>query len=296
MKPTILTCAVTGTFPTREHNTALPVTPAEIAEACLGAARAGAAICHIHVRDPETGRPSMKVEYYREVVQRIRASDTDLIINLTTGPGARYIPSDDQPDVAAPGTMFKTPEIRTEHIVELKPEICTLDLNTMWFGGGAVINSPRNVKIMAERIYAAGVKPELEFFDTGDLVLAQELVADGTLQLPALCQIVTGVKYGMPSTPETMLLAKSLLPKNCEWAAFGAGRHAFPMLAQAFVLGGHCRIGMEDTVYLAKGVPAPSNAALVEKAVRLIRELGGKVATVAEARELLGLKTPTVRT
>ena len=149
---------------------------------------------------------------------------------------------------------------------------------------------------MAERIYAAGVKPELEFFDTGDLVLAQELVADGTLQLPALCQIVTGVKYGMPATPETMLLAKSLLPKNCEWAAFGAGRHAFPMLAQAFVLGGHCRIGMEDTVYLAKGVPAPSNAALVEKAVRLIRELGGKVATVAEARELLGLKTPTVRT
>ncbi|MEI6465171.1 MAG: 3-keto-5-aminohexanoate cleavage protein [Verrucomicrobiota bacterium] len=296
MKPTILTCAVTGTFPTREHNPALPVTPAEIATACIGAAQAGAAVCHIHVREPETGRPSMKLEYYREVVQRIRASDTDLIINLTTGPGARYIPSDDQPDVAAPGTMFKTPEIRTEHIVELKPEICTLDLNTMWFGGGAVINSPRNVKIMAERIYAAGVKPELEFFDTGDLVLAQELVADGTLQLPALCQIVTGVKYGMPSTPETMLLAKSLLPKNCEWAAFGAGRHAFPMLAQAFILGGHCRIGMEDTVYLAKGMPAPSNAALVEKAVRLIRELGGKVATVAEARELLGLKTPTVRT
>lgn len=295
MKPTILTCAVTGTFPTREHNPALPVTPTEIAEACLGAAKAGAAICHIHVRDPETGRPSMKLEYYREVVQRIRASDTDLIINLTTGPGGRYIPSDGQPDVAAPGTLLKTPEIRTEHIVELKPEICTLDLNTMWFGGGAVINSPRNVKIMAERIYSAGVKPELEFFDTGDLILAQDLVADGTLKLPALCQIVTGVKYGMPSTPETMMLAKSLLPKNCEWAAFGAGRHAFPMLAQAFILGGHCRIGMEDTVYLAKGSPAPSNAALVEKAVRIIRELGGKLATVAEARELLGLKSPAGR-
>ena len=296
MKPTILTCAVTGTFPTREHNPALPVTPTEIAEACLGAAKAGAAICHIHVRDPETGRPSMKLEYYREVVQRIRASDTDLIINLTTGPGGRYIPSDDQPDVAAPGTLFKTPEIRTEHIVALQPEICTLDLNTMWFGGGAVINSPRNVKLMAERIYAAGVKPEMEVFDTGDLVMAQDLVADGTLKLPALFQIVTGVKYGMPSTPETMLLAKSLLPKNCEWAAFGAGRHAFPMLAQAFILGGHCRIGMEDTVYLAKGDPAPSNAALVEKAVRIISELGGKLATVAEARELLGLKTPADRT
>jgi len=295
MKPTILTCAVTGTFPTREHNPALPVTPAEIAEACLGAARAGAAICHIHVRDPATGRPSMKLEYYREVVQRLRASDVDLIINLTTGPGGRFIPSDDEPAKAAPGTMLTTPEIRTEHIVELRPEICTLDLNTMWFGGGAVINSPRNIKIMAERIYAAGVKPELEFFDTGDLVLAKDLVADGTLREPLLGQIVTGIKYGMPATPETLLLAKSLLPKNCEWAAFGATRHAFTMLAQAYLLGGHCRIGMEDTVHLAKGTPAPSNAALVEKAVRIIRELGGTLATVAEARELLGLQPPAHR-
>jgi uncharacterized protein (DUF849 family) len=290
MKPTILTCAVTGTFPTREHNPALPVTPAEIADACIGAAKAGAAICHIHVREPDTGRPSMKLEYYREVVKRLRASDTDLIINLTTGPGGRFMPSDDDPAKAAPGTLLTTPEIRTEHIVELKPDICTLDLNTMWFGGGAVINTPRNLRIMAARMYAAGVKPEIEVFDTGDLVMAQDLVADGTLKLPALFQIVTGIKYGMPSNPETMLLAKSLLPKNCEWAAFGAGRHAFPMLAQAFILGGHCRIGMEDTVYLAKGMPAPSNAALVEKAVRIIQELGGKVATAAETRSLLGLK------
>ncbi|MBI4623698.1 MAG: 3-keto-5-aminohexanoate cleavage protein [Verrucomicrobia bacterium] len=295
MKPTILTCAVTGSFPTREQNPALPVTPAKIAEACIGAAKAGAAICHIHVRDPETGRPSMKLEYYREVVKRLRASEVDLIINLTTGPGGRFIPSDDDPAKAAPGTVLTTPEIRTEHVVELKPEICTLDLNTMWFGGGAVINSPRNLKIMAGRMYAAGVKPELEVFDTGDLLMAQDLVADGTLQLPALCQIVTGIKYGMPSSPEAMLLARSLLPKNCEWAAFGAGRHAFPMLAQAFILGGHCRIGMEDTVHLAKGTPAPGNAALVEKAVRIIRDLGGKVATVAEARNLLGLKTPPHR-
>lgn len=296
MKPTILTCAVTGSFPTREHNAALPVTPEEIADACIGAAQAGAAICHIHVREPATGRPSMELAYYREVVNRIRRSEVDLIINLTTGPGGRFIPSNDQPEQAAPGTLFKTPEIRTEHVVELKPEICTLDLNTMWFGGGAVINTPRNIKIMAERIYAAGVKPELEVFDTGDLILARELVADGTLKLPALCQIVTGVNYGMPSTPETMLLAKSLLPKDCEWAAFGATRHAFPMLAQAFILGGHCRIGMEDTVYLAKGALAPSNAALVEKAVQIITHLGGKIATVAEARQMLGLKTPLHRT
>ena len=293
MKPTILTCAVTGTFPTRQHNPALPVTPAEIADACVGAAKAGAAICHIHVREPDTCKPSMKLEYYREVVKRLRESGTDLIINLTTGPGGRFIPSDDEPAKAAPGTLLTTPELRTEHIVELKPEICTLDLNTMWFGGGAVINSPRNLKIMADRMYAAGVKPEVEVFDMGDLVLAQDLVADGALKLPALFQIVTGIKYGMPSTSQAMQLAKSLLPPNCEWAAFGAGRHAFPMLAQAFILGGHCRIGMEDTVHLAKGTPAPSNAALVAKAVRIINELGGKVATVEEARSLLELQRRT---
>jgi uncharacterized protein (DUF849 family) len=292
MKPTILTCAVTGTFPTRAHNPALPITPEEIAVSGVEAAKAGAAICHIHVRDPETGAPSMKLEYCREVVRRIRASGTDMIINLTTGPGGRYIPSDDEPARAAPGTLLTTPEIRTQHVVELKPEICTLDLNTMWFGGGAVINSPRNLRLMAERIYAAGVKPEIEVFDTGDLIMAQDLAAEGTIKLPALFQIVTGVKYGMPSTPEAMQLARSLLPKDCEWAGFGAGRHAFTMLAQAFILGGHCRIGMEDTVHLSRGIPAPSNAALVEKAVRIVRELGGTIATVAEARSMLSLPRP----
>lgn len=242
MKPTILTCAVTGNFPTREQNPNLPVTPEEIANECIAAAKAGAAICHIHVREPETGRPSMKLEYYREVVQRLRSSDVDLIINLTTGPGGRFIPSDDEPAKAAPGTMLTTPEIRTQHIVELKPEMCSLDLNTMWFGGGAVINSPRNIRIMAERIYAAGVKPELEVFDTGDIMLSRDLFAEGTLRTPALFQIVTGVKYGMAATPESLCYAKSLLPMDCEWAAFGAGRMAFPMLAQAFILGGHCRM------------------------------------------------------
>jgi uncharacterized protein (DUF849 family) len=290
MPPTILTCAVTGTFPTRKHNPALPVTPEEIAAACIGAAQAGAAVCHIHVREPDTGLPSMRMEYYREVVTRLRASDTDLLINLTTGPGGRYVPSDDDPAKAAPATNFKRPEERVAHVLELKPEICTLDLNTMWFGGGAVINSPRNVALMAEAIYAAGVKPELEVFDTGDIVLANELVAAGTLRAPALFQLCTGIKYGMPSTPEAMVLAKALLPKDSLWAAFGPGRHAFPMLAQAFILGGHCRIGMEDTVHLARGETAPSNAALVEKAVRILRELGGRPATPAEARQMLGLK------
>jgi len=289
MKPTIISCAVTGSFPTREHNPALPVTPAEIADACIGAARAGAAICHIHVRDPQTGAPSMALEHYREVVRLIRASDTDLLINLTTGPGGRFLPSDDEPARAAPGTKLTTGEIRSEHVVELKPDICSLDLNTMWFGGGAVINSPHSIRVMAERIYAAGVKPELEVFDTGDIRLAQALIEDGTLRTPALFQIVTGVNYGMAATPETLAYARSLLPENCEWAAFGASRMAFPMVAQAFLLGGHCRIGMEDTVYLSKGVKTPDNAALVAKAAGIIDALGGKIASVEETRELLGI-------
>lgn len=287
--PTILTCAVTGTFPTRQHNPALPVTPEEIADACLGAATAGAAICHIHVREPSTGLPSMKLEYYREVVRRIRESGSDLIINLTTGAGGRYVPSDDDPAKAAPATTLTTPEARIAHVIELKPEICTLDLNTMWFGGGAVINSPRSIAIMAEAIYAAGVKPEMEVFDTGDIVLANELVTNGTLRTPGFFQLCMGLKYGMPPTPEMMAMAKSMLPANSVWSGFGPGQHAFKMLAQAYSLGGNCRIGMEDTVHIARGEPAPSNAALVEKAVRIIKELGGRPATPAEARAMLGL-------
>ncbi|OED38335.1 NADPH:quinone reductase [Chromatiales bacterium (ex Bugula neritina AB1)] len=292
MKPTILTCAVTGTFTTPEHNDTLPVTAAEIASDCIEAAQAGAAICHIHVRDPDTAKPSMEYSYYEEVVSRIRASDTDLIINLTTGPGGRYVPADNNPAVAAPETTLTTAAIRTEHIVRLKPEICTLDLNTMWFGGGAVINSPKSLREMAALIYAAGVKPEFEVFDSGDIQLARELIQEGTLHEPALFQIVTGVKYGFAPGPEAMLYAKSLLPTGCEWAAFGASRWAFPMLAQAYLLGGHCRIGMEDAVYLEKGVKCAGNRPLVEKAVSIIRSLGGSVATVSQAREILQLKAP----
>ena len=291
-KSTIVSCAVTGSHTTREHNENLPVTPAEIADACIGAAKAGAAICHIHVRDPQSGVPSMDLDYYREVVERIRGNSTDLIINLTTGPGGRYMPSDENPAVAGPGTMLTTPEIRTQHIVELKPEICSLDLNTMWFGAGAVINSPRNIKIMAERIYASGSKPELEVFDSGDIQLAHELLKDGTLREPVLFQIVTGVKYGFAANPETLVYARDLLPAQCQWAAFGASRMAFPMVAQAWLLGGHCRVGMEDTVYLARGVKTPDNAALVTKAVGIITELGGRIASVAEARETLELPAP----
>lgn len=288
-RPTILTCAVTGTFGTRENNENLPCSPEEIANAALEAVKAGAAICHIHVRDPETGAPSMKLEYYREVVKRIRESGTNMVINLTCGPGGRYVPSDDDPQKPAPNSNYKKAIERVQHAVELKPEICTLDLNTMWFGGGAVINSPKMISEMAGMMYEAGLKPEFEVFDSGDIMLAHDLIKEGVLKEPGLYQIVTGIKYGFPPTPQALMYAQSLLPKNSQWAAFGASRWSFTQLATAFIMGGHCRIGMEDTLYVEAGVKTPGNGALVEKAVKIITLLGGEVATPDTARELLGL-------
>lgn len=285
----IVTCAVTGGLTRPEQHPNLPITPEQIADAAINAAKAGAAIAHIHVRDPKTGAPSMKLEHYREVVDRIRASDTDLIINLTTGPGGRLVPSENDPRIAAPGTTLMRPERRVEHVVALKPEICSLDLNTMWFGNAVVINTPRNVRVMAEAIREAGALPELEVFDTGDIQLAHQLLADGVLARPPLFQIVLGIRNGFPASPETLMFARSLLPQDAMWAAMGIGRMEFPIVAQACLLGGHVRVGLEDNLYLEKGVLAPSNAALVERAVRIVELLGGTVATPAEARRILGL-------
>jgi uncharacterized protein (DUF849 family) len=286
---TIITCAVTGSITRPEQHPGLPITPEQIALAAIEAAKAGAAIAHIHVRDPKTGAPAMALELYSEVVDRIRSSATDLIINLTTGPGGRFIPGDDDPKVAAPGSNLMRPERRIEHVVALRPEICSLDLNTMWFGASAVINTPKSVAAMAEAIRGAGVKPELEVFDSGDIQLAHQLLAEGVLPRPPLFQVVLGIRNGFPATPATLLYAKSLLPADAEWAAMGIGRMEFPIVAQACLLGGHVRVGLEDNLYLSKGELAPSNAALVERAATLVDLLGGSVATPAEARAILGL-------
>jgi uncharacterized protein (DUF849 family) len=229
------------------------------------------------------------IELYREVVDRIRSSATDLVINLTTGPGGRFIPGDDDPKVAAPGSNLLRPERRVEHVLALQPEICSLDLNTMWFGSSVVINTPKSVAAMAGAIREAGVKPELEVFDSGDLQLAQQLLAEGVLPRPPLFQVVLGIRNGFPATPATLLYAKSLLPADAAWAAMGIGRMEFPIVAQACLLGGHVRVGLEDNLYLSKGELAPSNAALVERAATLVELLGGSVATAAEARAILGL-------
>ena len=288
-KKTILTVAVTGNLTTVQQNPALPCTPEQIANAALESAKIGAAVAHIHVRHPD-GRPSMELAHYREVVERIRDKNSELILNLTTGPGGRFVPGKDDPRVAGPGSTLIHPLKRVEHIVALKPDIATLDLNTMWSGSAAVINPPDNVTIMANAIQEAGSKPELEVFDSGDIQLAHVLLDQGVLKRPPLFQIVMGVRYGFVSTPQTLMYAHSLLPADAMWAAFAIGRWEFPMLASTWFLGGHVRVGMEDNVYLGKGKLTPSNAALCEKAVRILDDMGAELATAKEARAILGLR------
>lgn len=286
---TFITCAVTGNHTTRAQHKGLPVTPAEIADAALAAAEAGAAIAHIHVRDPDTAAPSMKLEYYVDVVERIRRANPSLIINLTTGPGGRYQPSSHDPLVPGPKTTLTTAEKRVAHIVEIRPDIATLDLNTMVFGGEVVINAPDSVRKMAAAMKAAGVRPELELFDSGDIQFATDLIAEGSLAPSPLCSIVMGVKYGFRPLPETLMYARGLLPNGSIWTGFGTGRSAFPMVAQSFLLGGSVRVGLEDAVYISAGTLAPSNAAMVSKARRMVEDLGGVIASSDEVRGLLQL-------
>lgn len=288
----ILTCAVTGNLTTREQNPNLPVTPAAIAQSAIDAVRAGAAIVHLHARDPDTGRGTMRADLFDDIVSRIRAADVDVILNLSTGEGGRFIPSLDDPRVAAPGSTLTQPEKRVAHVVALRPEVCTLDFNTMFSGAAVVINTPRNLEVMAQHIYAAGVMPEIELFDSGDLQMALSFLERGALRDPLMWNIVLGVRFGAMADAQTMQYLVSRLPRDAQWTAFGIGRMAFPMLAQAWLLGGHVRIGMEDTVYLDRGVLASSNAQLVEKAVGIVRSLGGDIASTAEARAMLGLPAP----
>jgi uncharacterized protein (DUF849 family) len=283
-----ITCAVTGNLTTPEQTPYLPITPEQIADACLGAAEAGAAIVHIHVREPGSGKPSMELGYYREVVERIRANNSQLILNITTGPGGRFVPSPDEPRIAAAGTTLMAPEKRVEHIAVLRPEICTIDLNTMNSGKEVVINTPGNVRRMAKVMRDAGVKPEIELFDSGDIALMHDLLKDG-IEAPALCSLVMGVRYGFQPGPETVLYARNLLPADAEFTAIGIGKAAFTAVAQSYLAGGHVRVGLEDTVYLSRGQLASSNAALVEKARRIVEDLGGQIATPQQAREIIGL-------
>ena len=289
-RPVVITCALTGSFDTPAKNPAVPVSPRAIAASALEAAGAGAAVVHVHVRDPATAEPSMDLALYREVVERIRERDTAVIINLTTGAGGRFVPgAGDHPAVAGEGTSLASPARRTEHVVALRPELCTLDVATMNFGEHAFLNTPGHLRAMADTIRAAGVRPEIEVFDLGQVELAKRLIAEGHLASPPLFQLCLGIPWGAPAIPEAMIALRDRLPPDAIWSAFGIARAEFPMVALAATLGGHVRVGLEDNLYLCAGELAPSNAALVERAATLLALLGHRAATPAEARGIFRL-------
>ena len=291
-KDVIISCAVTGAGDTVGKHPSIPVTPEQIASAAIEAASAGAAIAHMHVRDPETGKGSRDNELYKEVVSRIKDSGTDVIINLTSGMGGdiEIGPEDDLMNFG-PNTDFVNALERLSHVEELLPDICSLDCGTLNFGDGNMIyvGTPEQLRIGAKRIQELGVKPELEVFDTGHMWFANQMYDEGLLDPPALFQICLGIPYGAPANTGSMKNMVEMLPEGSNWAAFGIGAMQMPMVAQAILLGGNVRVGLEDNLYLEKGVYA-SNGTLVEKAATIINNLGAKVMDVKEARKKLGLK------
>jgi uncharacterized protein (DUF849 family) len=291
----IITCAVTGAGDTVGRHPAIPITPEQIANAALEAAQAGAAVVHCHVRDPKTGKGTRGVHLYREVVERIRAKNAEVIINLTAGMGGDVeVGEDESPMQWGPGTDLVGPVERLAHIAELRPEICTLDCGTLNFGDGhtIVVQTPAQLRTQARLIRSYGVKPEMEIFDSGNLWFAKQLCAEGLVADPPLFQLCLGIPWGAPVNTQTMAYQVGELPKNAVWAGFGIGRMEFPMVAQAVLLGGHVRVGLEDNLWLEKGVHA-SNGALVDRAVKIITLLGSKIASPGEARKILGLKART---
>ena len=284
----VLTCAVSGSHNNFHKHPDFPIRPDQIVQSCLDARSAGAAVVHIHVRDPETGIHSGDPDLFREVVERIRDSASDVLINLTTGWGARYVPDENDPTIAAEGTTLTTPKRRMRHIEEMRPDICTLDCGTFNFGDQVFMNTPAHLRVMAGIAKDVGVKPEIECFEPGQVVMAKELIDAGLIEAPPLFQLCLGIKYASPATPEAMSLMRNMLPAGARWAAFGISRWEFPMVAEAVTQGGYARVGLEDNLYLSKGEFA-SNGQLCEKAVRIIRDLGADVVEPARAAELLEL-------
>ena len=287
-----ISCAVTGSGDTVGKHPSIPVTPKQIADAALEAARAGAAIAHCHVRDPETGAGSRDPALYREVVERIRASDTDVIINLTSGMGGDLaIGHGESPTEFGNESDLVGPMTRLAHVEELLPDICSLDCGTLNFGDGNMIyvSTPDMLRAGAAHIQSLGVKPELECFDTGHLWFARQMIKEGLVNSPPLFQLCHGIPWGAPADTTTMKAMVDSLPDDAVWAGFGIGRMQMPMVAQTVLLGGHVRVGLEDNLYLEKGVYA-SNADLVERAANIVSLMGAKVLGPDEARAKLGLK------
>ena len=284
----IISCAVTGAGDTVGKHPAIPVTPKEIAEAAIEAAREGAAIAHLHVRDPATGKAARRIEHYRETVERIRDSGVDVVINLTAGMGGDFVFDAEDPTRAGSGSDLAGAQERVAHIEELRPEICTLDCGSLNFSDGLFMATADLLRDMAARIQKAGVKPEIECFELGHIWLAKDLIRRGLIDEPPMFQLCLGIPWGAEATTETMLAMRNHLPPGANWAAFAIGRMQMPFVAQAMLLGGNVRIGLEDNIWLDRGVPA-TNASLTARAREVVERLGARALTPAEARAKLGL-------
>ena len=287
----IVTCAVTGAGDTLGKHPEVPVTPEQISNAAIAAAKAGASVAHIHVRDPETGLGSRDVNLFKEVVERIRDSETDVVINLTAGMGGDWVPSEENPSMPGPGTDMIGPEERLAHVKEIHPEICSLDCGTMNFGNGneIYISPPGYLREMASMIQKWGVKPELEVFELGQIRFAKQMIKEGLINEPPMFQICLGIPWGAEQTVDAMKVMKDELPTNSSWASFGIGRMQMPMAAAAVAMGGNVRVGLEDNLYLEKGVLA-SNDQLVTRVIEIIQRMGSKVLSPQETRDKLKLK------
>ena len=285
-----ITCAVTGGADTANKSPHIPVTPSEIADSALEAHAAGAAIVHLHVRDPKTRLGSRDPGLFRELVAIIRERNQDVIINLTGGMGGEILfgpPSAPLPPAA--GTDFVGPEDRMAHIVELAPEIGSLDTGSLNFDEALYGTTPSWLRTMSAAYRTAGVRPEIEVFDLGHIELATQLLKEGVLDHPPMFQLCLGIKYGAPATSEAMLAMRNALPPGAIWSAFGLGALQLPMAAQAVLMGGNVRVGLEDNIYLDRGVLA-TNAQLVTRAREIIERMGAKVLSTKETRNKLGLR------
>jgi uncharacterized protein (DUF849 family) len=290
-----ITCAVTGSGATLSRHPGVPVTPRQIAEASIEAARAGAAIAHIHVRDPKTGKAARRLDLYREVVDRIRSSGVDVVVNLTAGMGGDIVfGAGESPLPLNPeGTDMVGPSERLAHVAALLPEICTLDCGTMNFALGDYVmtNTPTTLRAMAKKVQKLGVRPELEVFDTGHLVFVKELIKEGLIDDPCMIQLCMGIAYGAPDDPLTLMALVNLAPPGAIFSAFSIGRNQLPYVAMAAIAGGNARVGLEDNLFLDRGVLA-SNGQLVERAATIVTAMGARVLGPAEVRAKLKLRQP----
>lgn len=293
---TVLTCAVTGDGPLHPRFPDYPITPRQIAAASLEAAEAGASIVHIHARNPETGIGDRSPALFKEIVERIRERNEDVVINLSAGMGATFLPDPENESVALPESDVAPADERLLHVAGNLPEICTLDVTTMNMDGGIAgapscvyMNTPTTLRKMAAGIRRLGVRPEIEVFNPGDILLARRLIEEGLIDEPPLIQLCLGVKWSAPADVKTLVYMRDLLPENAIWSAFGVSRNQMPIVAMTAAMGGNCRVGLEDNIYLERGVFA-TNGQLVDRAISIIEGVGNAVASPSEAREILGLQ------